>query len=800
MKERTGGKSTSGAAKAPARSAAKGGGRSRRAEIRRRVPRQPTGWRNLHRRPALLKGLFITAVFTIVAGATLAWTREQPLVAPNRIMNETRTVRVDFSIEDREATESRRELARNNAPRVYIADTAVFQEIESSLTRLPTALADVEEISQVAPDIRERFHLTQERLDAVRAYASDGEANAVWGSQVGSLMRRLRELPAVSPQTYQREQQAPSPLVELRQSASEPQQVRKERVINIESSRFVEEVQSAVQRAGFTESVAGMIVERLVREKRPLFVFDQAETQEVAQARADMIEPRMITHKTGSVIYSRGEELTGEQYSLLLAERAAFYREATTARIWLKRAGAFGAAALVAIAIAAYTMLFSRRITRNPMRAFALCALLLGTLAGVSIGSVMAPQMMHLFAMAAIAFVAMILVIAYDQRTAGAITTLYAVLVTVSLTQSIGFLAIGLIGAGAAIWRLPEIRSRDALVRAGVVCGGALIVATLVISLLEAPLVEGIAGQIVANAAIAGLGGLIVGVVTLGILPTIEKVFGILTGMSLIELRDPKQPLLRELQQRAPGTYSHSLTVASLAESAADAISADSLHVYVGALYHDVGKMNKPDYFVENQTSGFNRHSRLSPAMSLLVIVGHVKDGVELAREYGIPRSLHHYIESHHGATLVEYFYHAAQQKAEEKDAERPAEIEYRYPGPKPRSKEAAILMLCDGVESATRAMSDPSPARIEALVDKMARKRLLDGQFDNCDLTLRELHIIEESLIKQLCSVYHGRIAYPKDEGKPGEKQGARTAERSGEKPAPAPQPAAAANDPASA
>jgi len=260
----------------------------------------------------------------------------------------------------------------------------------------------------------------------------------------------------------------------------------------------------------------------------------------------------------------------------------------------------------------------------------------------------------------------------------------------------------------------------------------------------------------------AGVGGFASGALTMFLMPLVERVFDVTTGMTLGELRDPKQPLLRKLQQRAPGTYNHSLNVATIAEAAARAIRADALHLYVGCLYHDVGKLSKPEYFVENQPRGLNKHDKLSPAMSLLVIMGHVKDGLELAREHGLPRSLHHYIESHHGETLVTYFYHQARRAAEDADESGPSELEYRYPGPKPRTKEAAILMLCDAVEGATRAMSDPTPSRISALVHAMAMARLHDGQFDESELTFSELAKIEDALTKSLCSIYHGRIAYP--------------------------------------
>jgi hypothetical protein len=173
--------------------------------------------------------------------------------------------------------------------------------------------------------------------------------------------------------------------------------------------------------------------------------------------------------------------------------------------------------------------------------------------------------------------------------------------------------------------------------------------------------------------------------------------------------------------------------------------------------------MNKPQYFVENQEDGLNRHDKLSPAMSLLLIVGHVKDGLEMAREWGLPKPLHHFIEAHHGTTLVEYFYQVAKERAESgKTHDDVNEVAYRYPGPRPRTKEVAIIMLADASESASRTLSDFSPTRIEQLVRGLGQKRLLDNQFDECNLTLRELTQIEDSIIKSLCAIRHARIAYP--------------------------------------
>jgi len=235
--------------------------------------------------------------------------------------------------------------------------------------------------------------------------------------------------------------------------------------------------------------------------------------------------------------------------------------------------------------------------------------------------------------------------------------------------------------------------------------------------------------------------------------------------MTLLELADGGLPLLRRLGIEAPGTWHHSIQVATIAEAAAEAIGANSLLCRVGSYYHDVGKMNKADYFIENQPpGGSNRHLNLSPSVSLLIIIGHVKDGVELAKEYNLPTTLTHFIQQHHGTTLVEFFYHQACSQTAQRQPDGPAvaEAQYRYPGPKPRSKEVAIVMLADAVESAARSMSEPTASRVETLVHELSMKRLLDGQFDECDLTMRELELIERSMMKTLLAIYHGRIAYP--------------------------------------
>jgi cyclic-di-AMP phosphodiesterase PgpH len=256
---------------------------------------------------------------------------------------------------------------------------------------------------------------------------------------------------------------------------------------------------------------------------------------------------------------------------------------------------------------------------------------------------------------------------------------------------------------------------------------------------------------------------LLCGPLMAGLLPLVERLFEVQTDLSLLELSDMSHPLLRQLAQRAPGTYNHSISVAALAESAAESIGAHGLLVRVGACFHDIGKMFKPNYFVENQIPGSNRHDTLQPAMSTLVIIAHVKDGADLARQHRLPKSVIDFIEQHHGTTLVEYFFRQATKRSEESvDGEEISETSFRYPGPKPQSREAAVLMIADAVESASRALVEPTASRLQNLVDQIAMKKLLDGQFDECGLTLLEIDIIKRSLVKSLTAIYHGRIKYP--------------------------------------
>jgi len=253
----------------------------------------------------------------------------------------------------------------------------------------------------------------------------------------------------------------------------------------------------------------------------------------------------------------------------------------------------------------------------------------------------------------------------------------------------------------------------------------------------------------------------------LGVLPLLENFFGVVTNIRLLELSDTNHPLLKKLNLEAPGTYLHSLIVANLAESAAESIGANSLLARVGAYFHDIGKISKAEYFVENQLYRKDRHKALTPTMSKLVIINHVKEGVELAKKYRLPQPVIDFISQHHGTSLISYFYHQATKDLTEKEKEKMKD-EFRYPGPKPQTKETAIVLLADSIEAASRVLEEPTPSRIRELVKEIIRVKLEDGQLDESGLSLKELEKIEEVFIRLLTALFHARIEYPKTQDVP--------------------------------
>ncbi|MDL1986216.1 MAG: HDIG domain-containing protein [Deltaproteobacteria bacterium] len=309
--------------------------------------------------------------------------------------------------------------------------------------------------------------------------------------------------------------------------------------------------------------------------------------------------------------------------------------------------------------------------------------------------------------------------------------------------------------AMAAYW-LQNCRERKVFIKAGLKIG----LLNVVLSTAIAVYISGFLGfKILEVWAFAFMGGIVAGIVTTGIAPIVEIAFGYTTDITLLELANLERPILRRLMIEAPGTYHHSVIVGNMVEAAATEIGANPLLAKACGYYHDIGKIKKPLYFIENQKNGKNKHNKLAPSMSKHILVAHVKEGVEMARQNKLGQAIIDTIRQHHGTSLISYFY----EKAKKQKGEDAVEIDnFRYPGPKPQTKEAGLVMLADVVEAASRTLDNPTPSRIQGLVQNLINKIFSDGQIDNCELTLKDLHKIAKTFNRILSGTHHHRIDYP--------------------------------------
>jgi putative nucleotidyltransferase with HDIG domain len=471
------------------------------------------------------------------------------------------------------------------------------------------------------------------------------------------------------------------------------------------------------------------------------------------------IKPVIEKYPRDMLLVPRGQPITERQLGLLQEEHRAYLRSLNRPDHTRRGIALFLVFVLLAGLVVLYVARFQRGLAQSLPTIVGVCALVLMTL---SLGLVLSRPPYHAV-LIPLTLTAMILTITYNPQFALLMSFSLALAMTVALGTDLGQLLIQMGGLATAVMLLRSVRTRTGLVQVATGAGLAYLAMTVATGMLS--------GQtwrlMLFDAGRNFLWGSLAGFLLTGGLPLVERCFGIITDITLLELADGSHPLLQELIRRAPGTYTHSMTIATMAEAAAEAIGANPLLTRVGSYFHDVGKMLKPHYFIENQT-GENRHDQLEPALSTLIIIGHVKDGLALARQYNLPRPIIDFIHQHHGTTLVEYFYREALRLIEcngEGSAQAHApmlEPSFRYPGPKPQNRENGIVMLADAVESSSRAQHDPTPNSLRKLVHDLLMKRLLDGQFEESGLTLTELHLIEESLCKSLIALFHARIKYP--------------------------------------
>ena len=419
-------------------------------------------------------------------------------------------------------------------------------------------------------------------------------------------------------------------------------------------------------------------------------------------------------------------------------------------------------AELVAV-MAIYLLRFERKIIQEPKNVFLIgMSLFFGIV--LSLAIIQAQQSLYLIPLASIG---MMLALLLNANVAFSVVLALGVYIGFLSNGRIDLTLILFVGSAMGIYAVRDARRRSKIFLAGFV-----VAAVNLISIAAIGLINNTGREVILREGIFGLAsGIISSFIVIGLLPVFEYTFNLVTNITLLELSDLGNPLLKELTIKAPGTYQHSMLVGNLAEEACGAIGANALLARVGSYYHDIGKIEKAEYFVENRMSSPSRHEGLSPSMSALIITNHVKDGIELARKYKLNKAIVNFIIQHHGSSIIYYFYQKALEKAKHDDELK--EEEFRYHGPRAQSKEVAIVLLADAVEASSRMLSDPTPARIKGLVQKIINNKFIDGQLDDCDLTLKDLNKISESFMRVLTAVFHTRLEYPDSRIKKEKKNG---------------------------
>ena len=487
---------------------------------------------------------------------------------------------------------------------------------------------------------------------------------------------------------------------------------------------------------------AGTIIGRQLIQ--PNLVLDTEKVNRARQAAVDSVEPVLIMK--GEVIVRKGDVVRPEHIELL--------RDVGLLKTGRDYGAVLGVILLTAILLVlGGTYLYQNRsdvLQNEPLLALVgsvlITMLLLGELFSViswSGARFLNPS----------ALTGLVLTLLIDSQVATIATIIMAIFLTVinDLSWIIGLLA--LIGGLTAIFSVSKVSQRGDLMRAGFIVGGVNLVLMLTLGLLSKDT------NLIYNSYLGLLSGVLASIMAIGILPYLESIFKVTSSLRLLELSNPNHPLMRRLMLEAPGTYHHSILVGNLAEAAPEAEGADGHLARVGAHYHDIGKLKRPYFFVENQVGIDNPHDKMAPSLSTLIITSHVKDGLELANEFKLPPAVTQFIAQHHGTDLVRYFYHRASEANDEGTVE---ERDFRYPGPKPHGKEVAIVSLADATEAAVRSISRPNPGKIEAIVRKIIKDRLNSGELDESDLTFQDMDRIANAFVKVIVSMFHARVEYP--------------------------------------
>jgi putative nucleotidyltransferase with HDIG domain len=727
-------------------------------------------WLGLCQRDMLLRMALAFVAAAAVCIIIQAWDRPLHWRAG---MASTRFIpaQVDFKEEKPEETAQKRLMAREATKAVFIQDVKPLEQLRANLRNTIAEITKADALTEKTAPMWKEFQPSQENGGKPSAPQVDLSAFQQFRKALAG-KENLDRLDRVVAEAFAPFEQRGllADLTEnlkgynkksiLVHTAENPEERREIEVSDVtaDPKAIRQTLTGGLGSKAIADRIYTWLEPRLLHAtKQTTFTLDIRASQAAQEANAAKVEPAVIAFRAGDPLVKPHETINEDKLKLLALDRAAYLAQ----RPIIERI--CRGIAVLSVVFAMFTLcgMYMRNRERGAQAGLdRLAGALALAVAAVFVAVVAAADPWRAEPVGVVLF-GMIVAIAYRRESALLFSGIVSWIVVLALGGDLPMYLLLFGTTAAAALNLGRVRSRSKLIYVGLFAGCVAALLDVAMKLIDnQPLDRSLfrdAGRQFIWATMAGF-------FMTGLLPFVERLFGVLTDLSLLELGDITHPLLQELVRRAPSTYNHSITVGSIAEAAADAIGARGLICRVGAYFHDIGKMLKPGYFVENQGKDGNRHDGLAPAMSTLVIIAHIKDGADLARQHHLPQPIIDMIEQHHGTMLMEYFYDRAQTQ-NAADANSGGEIDenlFRYPGPKPQTKEAAVLMLADAVESASRTLVDPTPGRIEGLVGDLAQRRLQNGQFDESGLTLLELGTIERSLAMSVASIYHGRLKYP--------------------------------------
>ena len=479
-----------------------------------------------------------------------------------------------------------------------------------------------------------------------------------------------------------------------------------------------------------------------------MFFFDEGKTNETIQEAQKNISKVII--KQNQIIVKEGEPVTQEQLDIL-SDLGMLQDENSTAYIYVYLALAVFLAIVLFLQYS-YIRLNYKEIFKSTKKLVLISVINLISLILARTIGIISPLLIP-FACAP-----MMLTLLLNYKISLVLSTLNIIIISALNGFDVQVMLLGIVSSILGATLLKKMQQRNELLYSTLY----IAVASAILILSTGILISSNLGDVLIKGCITVAGGLLSGIFALGILPFLEGTFNEVTTLKLLELSNPNNPLLKRLLMEAPGTYHHSMLVANLAELAAEEVDANSVITRIGCYYHDIGKIERPYFFGENQIGGDNPHDKITPNLSTMIIKSHVKDGLELAKKYNLPKVIQDIIAEHHGKTLVKYFYYTMKNNTEN---ENEIKIEdYMYEGPIPSSREAGIVMLSDSVEAAVRSIKDVNKEKINEMVNNIMDDKLSSGQLNNCDLTLKDIEKIRTCFLTTLNGIYHHRVEYPKE------------------------------------